>query len=175
MLSGGSGEKMVDSEYVFKGTTQWSEKWRWHGWRLSSGEVGNRDLWEQIVWLRGRLGTFCRCGGCLHTLESRAMRVRMAWQKGQGTPATSCHCRRDPGWRSGIGAHARSPWVRDAFGSGLCGLRDNIRTGPKVGEFATYPVPPGGANTLGRGTKSEVAHKWQVGYATHAVCWVCNA
>ena len=48
---------VLDSEYVFKGITQWSYKWRRHGWRNSSGEVGHRDLWEQILWLRESAGT----------------------------------------------------------------------------------------------------------------------
>ena len=43
---------MPDSEYVFKGITQWSDKWRRHGWRNSLGEVSHRDLWEQILWLK---------------------------------------------------------------------------------------------------------------------------
>ena len=59
MLTRGPGERMVvvlDSEYVFKGITQWSDKWRRHGWRTSSGEVGHRDLWGQILWLREEAG-----------------------------------------------------------------------------------------------------------------------
>ena len=47
---------VLDSEYVFKGITQWSEKWRRHGWKTSLGEVDHRDLWEQILWLRGEAG-----------------------------------------------------------------------------------------------------------------------
>ena len=31
-------------------------KWRRHGWRTSSGEVGHRDLWEAILWERERAG-----------------------------------------------------------------------------------------------------------------------
>ena len=47
MLSRAPGERMVvvlDSEYVCKGITIWSDKWRRHGWKTSSGEVGHRDL-----------------------------------------------------------------------------------------------------------------------------------
>ena len=36
-------------EYVFRGITKWSAKWRHHDWRTASGEVGHRDLWEQIL------------------------------------------------------------------------------------------------------------------------------
>ena len=53
------GERMVvviDSEYVFKGIMEWSPKWRRHGWHASMGEVGHRDLWEQILWERERAG-----------------------------------------------------------------------------------------------------------------------
>ena len=49
------GEKMVvvlDSEYVYKGALSWSPKWKRHGWRTSTGEVGHRDLWEAILELR---------------------------------------------------------------------------------------------------------------------------
>ena len=51
MLSRAVGERMVivlDSEYVFKDITIWTEQWKRHGWRASTGEVGHRDLWEQI-------------------------------------------------------------------------------------------------------------------------------
>ena len=53
------GERLVvvlDSLYVYKGIMEWSPKWRRHGWRTSSGEVGHRDLWEQILWERERAG-----------------------------------------------------------------------------------------------------------------------
>ena len=53
------GEQLVvvlDSEYVYKGIMEWSAKWRRHGWRTASGEVGHRDLWEQILWERERAG-----------------------------------------------------------------------------------------------------------------------
>ena len=47
---------VLHSEYVLQGITQWFDKWRRHGWRTSSGEVGHRDLWEQILWLCGEAG-----------------------------------------------------------------------------------------------------------------------
>ena len=53
------GERLavvMDSEYAFKGIMEWSPKWRRHGWRTSSGEVGHRDLWETILWERERAG-----------------------------------------------------------------------------------------------------------------------
>ena len=59
MLSREAGERMVvvvDSEYIFKAITVWTDKWKRHGWRTSSGEVGHRDLWEHIDWLRGEAG-----------------------------------------------------------------------------------------------------------------------
>ena len=53
------GERLVvvlDSEYVYKDIMEWSAKWRRHGWRTASGEVGHRDLWEQILWERKTAG-----------------------------------------------------------------------------------------------------------------------
>ena len=53
------GERLLvvmDSEYIFKGITDWSVKWRRHSWRTASGEVGHRDLWEQILLERERAG-----------------------------------------------------------------------------------------------------------------------
>ena len=46
----------MDSLYVYKGIVEWSPKWRRHAWRTSSGEVERWDLWEQILWERGRAG-----------------------------------------------------------------------------------------------------------------------
>ena len=59
MLHRRPGERMVvvmDSEYVVKGIMEWSPKWRRHGWRASGGVVGHKDLWEQILWERERVG-----------------------------------------------------------------------------------------------------------------------
>ena len=39
-----AAEKMVvvlNSEYVYKGTTEWSLKWHRHSWRVMSREVGH--------------------------------------------------------------------------------------------------------------------------------------
>ena len=47
---------VLDSEYVYKGVVEWSPKWRRHAWRCSTGEVGHRDLWEAILWLRESAG-----------------------------------------------------------------------------------------------------------------------
>ena len=46
----------MDSLYVYHGVVEWSTKWRRHGWPTSSGEVGHRDLSEQILWERERAG-----------------------------------------------------------------------------------------------------------------------
>ena len=59
LLQRRAGERLLvvmDSEYVFKGITEWSVKWQRHSWRTASGEVGHRDLWEQILWERERAG-----------------------------------------------------------------------------------------------------------------------
>ena len=45
------GERMLvilDSEYMYKGITEWSVKWHRHRWWVKNREVGHRDLWEQI-------------------------------------------------------------------------------------------------------------------------------
>lgn len=39
-----------DSAYVVNGiNNKWVEKWEKNGWRTSSGEVKNQDLWEELV------------------------------------------------------------------------------------------------------------------------------
>ena len=48
---------VVDSEYVYKGITEWSVKWHRHGWQVKNREVGHRDLWEQIFLLRREAGS----------------------------------------------------------------------------------------------------------------------
>ena len=48
---------VLDSEYVYKGITEWSVKWHRHGWRAKSREVGHRDLWEQIFLLQREAGS----------------------------------------------------------------------------------------------------------------------
>ena len=47
---------MMDSLHMCKGIVEWSPKWRRHGWRTLSEEVGHRNLWEQILWERERVG-----------------------------------------------------------------------------------------------------------------------
>ena len=47
-VGGWGGENGLDSEYVFKGITEWSLKWKRHGRRVRSGEIGHRGLWEEI-------------------------------------------------------------------------------------------------------------------------------
>ena len=40
---------VLDSEYVFKGITQWSSKWQRHQWRVSGKEVEHRELWMSVL------------------------------------------------------------------------------------------------------------------------------
>ena len=47
---------VLDSGYVYEGITVRSEKWTRHGWRTASGEVGHRDLREDMLWLREGAG-----------------------------------------------------------------------------------------------------------------------
>ena len=51
---------VLDSEYVYQGIMELSTKWRRHGWRVASGEVGHRNLWEQNP-LGMRECRDCRC------------------------------------------------------------------------------------------------------------------
>ena len=56
---GGRLVTVLDSEYVFKGITEWSVKWERHGWR-SRGKgigLGPRDLWQEIWQLRRAAGS----------------------------------------------------------------------------------------------------------------------
>ncbi|EFW99168.1 ribonuclease h [Grosmannia clavigera kw1407] len=45
----GEGLKSVviatDSEYVFKGATEWVYRWQQYGWYTARGLVRNKDLW----------------------------------------------------------------------------------------------------------------------------------
>ena len=46
-----AGERLVtvlDCEYVFKGITEWTVKWKRHGWCSRGKEIGQRDLWQEI-------------------------------------------------------------------------------------------------------------------------------
>ena len=70
---------VMDSEYIFKGITQWSAKWWRHAWRTASGQVGHRDLWEQILWERrsglgskSSYGGYRRISGCQGIMGGRA-------------------------------------------------------------------------------------------------------
>ena len=53
---------------------------------------------------------------------------------------------------------------------------DKIRSGPQVGKVATSPLPyPGSPRLQSGGIKSEVAHKWAIGYLTPAVSGIPRA
>ena len=47
---------VLDSEYVFKGITQWSSKWQRHQWRVSGREVEHKVLWMAVLAERGLEG-----------------------------------------------------------------------------------------------------------------------
>ena len=40
---------VLDSEYVYKGITQWSSKWQRHQWRVSGRDVEHKDLWIAVL------------------------------------------------------------------------------------------------------------------------------
>lgn len=57
-------ELFIDSQYVLKGTTEWLLGWKRKNWKTNSGQVKNRDLWEEIdklkqglklkwIWVKG--------------------------------------------------------------------------------------------------------------------------
>lgn len=56
----GSAKNVIvytDSTYLIRGITQWAWAWRRNNWKTSSGdEVSNRDLWEELTRVIGRLG-----------------------------------------------------------------------------------------------------------------------
>ena len=46
----------TDSEYLFKGVTQWLDGWRSRGWRKADSKpIANKDLWIEIDALHNRL------------------------------------------------------------------------------------------------------------------------
>jgi len=57
----------TDSEYVYKGMTEWMPKWKANGWRNSSGKiVANKDL-------------FCMLDEVLSALEGHLIDVGFWW------------------------------------------------------------------------------------------------
>ena len=40
---------VVDSEWVYKGVTEWGDVWRRHQWHTATGEVAHGDLWEPFL------------------------------------------------------------------------------------------------------------------------------
>ena len=48
---------VLDSEYVFKGITEWLVKWHRYGWRVKLKDVGHRDMWGAIFALRREAGS----------------------------------------------------------------------------------------------------------------------
>jgi ribonuclease HI len=58
---------MTDSNYVFRGITEWLPGWKAQGWRGSDGAVKNQELWERLeeacegktihwLWVKGHSG-----------------------------------------------------------------------------------------------------------------------
>lgn len=45
---------VLDSKYVMDGITSWIKKWRVNGWKSSTGEVKNKDLWMKLDFLVAR-------------------------------------------------------------------------------------------------------------------------
>ena len=86
---------VLDSEYVYKGITEWFPKWHRHSRRVKSREVGHRDLWEA----RNNSEQNCMVG-CIersvvgHAWVLRPARGEVEPQRGQGCTARpeSPHC-----------------------------------------------------------------------------------
>ena len=56
-----------DSQYIVKGLKEWVHGWHARGWRRKTGEIGNLELWQELVelwgehrieprWVRGHAG-----------------------------------------------------------------------------------------------------------------------
>ena len=69
---------VLDSEYVFKGITQWSSKWQRHQWRVSGREVEHKELW--MARSGSSQGTDSRYDGCRLIWGWRGMKRRARWQ-----------------------------------------------------------------------------------------------
>lgn len=39
----------TDSKYLIEGITKWIHGWKKNGWKTQSGDVKNRDLWEELL------------------------------------------------------------------------------------------------------------------------------
>ena len=81
---------VLDSECVFKAIVEWLVKWRRHGWRCSTGEVGHRDLWEQILtlWERGGEQVQVRWVPSHREVRGNEEAGALAWLGGQLHPST---------------------------------------------------------------------------------------
>src|SRR2546426_5075681 len=54
--AGGPVAVHTDSTYVIRGIQQWIHGWRRRGWRTAAGgDVSNRDLWEALAAVAGRM------------------------------------------------------------------------------------------------------------------------
>lgn len=48
-------EIISDSMYVVKGSSEWVEKWKEHGWKTLSGkDVKNQDLWMKVIKIKDK-------------------------------------------------------------------------------------------------------------------------
>ena len=75
-------ERMVvvlDSEYVFKGITQWSSKWQRHQWRVSGREVEHKELWMAVLAERELAGDRLQVRWVPSHLGWRGMKRRTSW------------------------------------------------------------------------------------------------
>ena len=82
-----ASEKMgvvLDSEYVYKGITEWPPKWQRHGRRVKSREIGRRDLGEAFYSFRQGAGALLLSVWTPSHMKEGGTMKRMHWQKQAG-------------------------------------------------------------------------------------------
>ena len=125
------GERMVivlDSEYVYKGIIDWSHKWRRHGWKTASGEVGHRDLWETILQLREKgVGIYDWSGPC--PMCVCRMNTPTSWRR---LPDCNTQTIRDVGQSQSARHWGSTPWTREPRRrTGMGPVRGLLRPRPR--------------------------------------------
>ena len=93
---------VLDSEYVFKGITQWSRKWQRHQWRVLGKEGEHKELWMSVLADRELAGDRLQVRWVPSHLGWRAMRKQTRWQsRGDcGIRIMRTPCLNDAAWSS---------------------------------------------------------------------------
>ena len=77
--------RVVDSEWVYKGVTEWGAVWRRHQWRTATGDVAHRDLWEPSLDLVQKRGDLFSILWVPPTLTSWVVKGQTSWQRKGGS------------------------------------------------------------------------------------------